>query len=60
MAKQFDYNAVFASDITGLKGTLELHGEVLNVMDWAIDAALEELQNAGHLSAQEGLLEEYR
>jgi len=60
MAKQFDYNSIFASDITALKAALETHNEVLNLMDWAIEAALEELTDKGHLDAEASLLEEYR
>ncbi|MBI5542521.1 MAG: hypothetical protein HY901_01430 [Deltaproteobacteria bacterium] len=60
MAQQFDYNAIFANDITALKASVETHNEVLNVMDWAIASALEELESNGHLSQQESLLQEYR
>ncbi len=60
MPKQFDYNEVFTSDITALKASAEMHTEVLNVMDWAIESALEELEANGHLTSEGGLLEEYR
>jgi len=60
MPQQFDYNAIFTSDITALKASAEMHAEVLNVMDWAIESALEELESKGHLSAEASLLEEYR
>lgn len=60
MAKQFDYNAVFANDITALKSAVETQNEVLNLMDWAIESALEELTEKGHLSTEQPLLEEYR
>lgn len=60
MPKQFDYNAVFTNDITALKASIEMHNDVLNVMDWAIESALEELEENGHLSAEASLLGEYR
>lgn len=60
MAKQFDYNALFASEFTGLKGQIEVLTEVLNVMDWALESALGELEEKGHLSAEASLLREYR
>ena len=60
MAKQFDYNSIFANDITALKATVEVQNEVLNLMDWAIESALEELMEKGHLDSEESLLEEYR
>jgi hypothetical protein len=60
MSRQFDYNSVFAGEITALKTALETHNEVLNVMDWAIESALEELERGGHLSKEDSLLTEYR
>ena len=60
MPKQFDYNSVFTNDITALKASIETYNEVLNVMDWAIESALGELEEKGHLSAEESLLAEYQ
>jgi hypothetical protein len=60
MPKQFDYNAIFASDITSIRTSIEMTNEVLNVMDWAIDSALAELEGSGKLSKEESLLTEYR
>ncbi|MGC4114010.1 MAG: hypothetical protein QM765_04995 [Myxococcales bacterium] len=60
MAKQFDYNSIFASDITALKAAIENQTEVLNLMDWAIESALDELTANGHLDSEASLLEEYR
>ena len=60
MVQQFDYNAIFTSDITALKASAEMHAEVLNVMDWAIESALSELTEKGQLESEDSLLEEYR
>jgi len=60
MAKPMDYSAIFTSDITALKASIETFSEVLNVMDWALESALEELESNGHLSSEQSLLKEYQ
>ena len=51
---------VLVDKFTDLQAKLQTVNEVLNVMDWAIESALEELQANGSISAQGGLLEEYK
>jgi hypothetical protein len=60
MAADNQVSSVLVQQITDLKARLELSNEVLNVFDWAIDSALEQLEHAGHLPPEAGLLEEYR
>jgi hypothetical protein len=60
MPRQEDLNSVFINDVTELKGKVETLNDVLNVMDWAIDSALEQLEESGSLSPEIGLLGEYR
>jgi primosomal protein N' len=60
MAREFGVNAVLVSDLTGLKEKVHVLEDVLNVMDWAIEAALEELEAGGALSKEQSLLAEYR
>lgn len=60
MARQDDLNSVFVNDFTELKTKLTVMSDVLNVMDWAIDSTLEQLEEAGSLDPEVGLLVEYR
>jgi hypothetical protein len=60
MPRQEDLNAVVVDDLTDIKGRVQVLNDVLNVMDWALEAAFEELEESGHLPAEDGLLEEYR
>jgi hypothetical protein len=60
MPRQDDLNAVLVDDLTDLKGRVQVLNDVPNVMDWAVDAAIEQLEQGGQLAAEDGLLEEYR
>jgi hypothetical protein len=55
-----EINAVLISDLTDLKGKVQILNDVLNVMDWAVDSSLELLEQGGQISPEEGLLNEYR
>lgn len=51
---------VMVESMTDIQGKIQTLNDVLNVMDWAIESALEELEANGSLAAEGGLLEEYR
>ena len=53
-------SSVLVNQITDLKARVELANDVLNVLDWAVESALEQLEHAGHLPLDAGLLAEYR
>lgn len=60
MAHPDPLSSVLVNQVTDLKARLELTNEVLNVLDWAVESALEQLEHAGHLPPEAGLLNEYR
>lgn len=60
MAQPDSLSSVLVNQITDLKARLEMANEVLNVLDWAVESALEQLEHAGHLPPEAGLLGEYR
>lgn len=52
---------VMVESMTDVQAKLQTMNDVLNVMDWAIESALEELEgNGGIASGDEGLLQEYK
>lgn len=51
---------VMVENMTDIQHKLQLMNDVLNVMDWAIESALDDLETAGTLRADDGLLEEYK
>lgn len=51
---------VMVQNMTDVQQKLQVVNDVLNVMDWAIESALDELESAGTLRAEGGLLEEYK
>ncbi|MFN7130672.1 MAG: hypothetical protein ACK4N5_01235 [Myxococcales bacterium] len=60
MPRQDDLNAVFTNEVTDLKAQCQTLNDVLNVMDWAVESTLEQLEASGTIPAEVGLLEEYR
>ena len=60
MAHDDSLSSVLVHEITDLKARLELANDVLNVLDWAVESALEQLEHSGHLPLEAGLLAEYR
>ncbi len=60
MGRDSDISSVLISDLTDMKAKAQVLNDVLNVMDWAIDAALEQLEQGGQLNPEDGLLAEYR
>ncbi len=53
-------SSVLVNQITDIKARVELTNDVLNVLDWAVESALEQLEHAGQLPPEAGLLAEYR
>ena len=51
---------VMVDSLTDVQSKLQMMNDVLNVMDWAIESALDELQQNGSISEEGGLLEEYK
>lgn len=51
---------VMVQNMTDFQQKLQAMNDVLNVMDWAIESALDELEAAGSLRAEDGLLNEYK
>lgn len=51
---------VMVQNMTDLQQKFQTTNDVLNVMDWAIESALDELEATGALRAEDGLLDEYR
>lgn len=51
---------VMVESMTDVQHKLQTMSDVLNVMDWAIESALDELENNGALRPEDGLLEEYK
>lgn len=60
MARQDDLNAIFTSEVTDLKAKVQTLNDVLNVMDWAIESTLEQLESTDTIPEEVGLLAEYR
>ncbi|MDR0965686.1 MAG: hypothetical protein LBM75_04165 [Myxococcales bacterium] len=51
---------VMVESVTDVQQKMQVLNDVLNVMDWAIESMLDELEAAGTLHKEDGLLEEYR
>lgn len=60
MPRQDDLNAIFTSEVTDLKARVQTLNDVLNVMDWAVESTLEQLESTGTIPEEVGLLSEYR
>ncbi len=60
MPRQDDLNAIFTNEVTDLKAKVQTLNDVLNVMDWAVESTLEQLEASGTIPEEVGLLSEYR